>query len=146
MAIVSYDHTALPVGDGPGMLAFYRALGCEVSEDYQREGVTLLASVYFGSNKINLHMPGFWDGPSFPKGKDGEPLRGPTAQPGCGDLCFVWDGTVEEARALIEAAGGPLTEGPVPRSGRQDGVAAMGQSLYTRDPDGNLVELIVYGA
>jgi catechol 2,3-dioxygenase-like lactoylglutathione lyase family enzyme len=64
--------------------------------------------------------------------------------PGCGDFCFVWDGSLEEARALLQAAGAEIIEGPVPREGGRALSSANGTSLYTRDPDHNLLELIVY--
>ncbi len=57
----------------------------------------------------------------------------------------MWDGTVDEAVALVRAAGGELVEGPVTRVGGRSGGTAAGESVYTRDPDGNLVELIAYG-
>ncbi len=56
----------------------------------------------------------------------------------------MWSGTVEEATALIESAGGSIIEGPVDRVGGRAGGTATGRSVYTRDPDGNLVELIAY--
>jgi hypothetical protein len=65
--------------------------------------------------------------------------------PGCGDFCFVWDGTVDEAAKLIEDAGAAVIEGPVGRVGGKAAGTETGTSLYTRDPEGNLLELIVYG-
>jgi hypothetical protein len=47
---------------------------------------------------------------------------------------------------LIAAAGGELITGPVERVGGRAGGTAVGTSVYTRDPDGNLIELIVYDA
>jgi hypothetical protein len=65
--------------------------------------------------------------------------------PGCGDFCFVWDGSIEEARSMLQAAGAEIVEGPVAREGGRSGGTAAGTSLYTRDPDQNLLEFIVYG-
>jgi catechol 2,3-dioxygenase-like lactoylglutathione lyase family enzyme len=47
------------------------------------------------------------------------------------------------AIAAIRAAGASIEEGPV---GREGGRNVEGNSVYTRDPDGNLVELMVYPA
>jgi catechol 2,3-dioxygenase-like lactoylglutathione lyase family enzyme len=56
-------------------------------------------------------------------------------------VCFVWPGTVESAIVHLTNRGVQVTEGPVPRSGAQ----GPGTSVYYRDPDGRLVELISYG-
>jgi catechol 2,3-dioxygenase-like lactoylglutathione lyase family enzyme len=56
------------------------------------------------------------------------------------DLCFVWSGTVEEAVAHLERQGIEIVEGPVWRNGAR----GPGQSVYFNDPDGSLLEFIVY--
>jgi catechol 2,3-dioxygenase-like lactoylglutathione lyase family enzyme len=61
-------------------------------------------------------------------------------QPGNSDLCFVWDGTVEEATAHLALHGVEVETGPVERYG----AAGRGTSVYFRDPDGSLLELIAY--
>jgi catechol 2,3-dioxygenase-like lactoylglutathione lyase family enzyme len=138
IAIEAYDHVALPAADCEAMLEFYRALGfAVVGEKEWRDGTMPVVAVAIGNSKINLHDPKLWKNPRFK-------LKGPTAQPGCGDLCFVWKGTVEEASALITAAGGEIVTGPVGRVGGRDAGTALGRSVYTRDPDGNLIELITY--
>jgi catechol 2,3-dioxygenase-like lactoylglutathione lyase family enzyme len=71
-------------------------------------------------------------------------LRGPTAQPGCGDFCFVWSGPIDALQELLAEVGAAVEEGPVERRGGRAGGRAMGTSLYTRDPDGNLLEFITY--
>ena len=67
-----------------------------------------------------------------------------SAQPGCGDFCFVWSGSLDELRRMLRDAGAPVEEGPVERVGGRDAGRAKGTSLYTRDPDRNLLEFIVY--
>jgi len=47
-----FDHVALPMENTDAMLAFYRALGCDVVER------DTACSVYFGDNMINFHRPG----------------------------------------------------------------------------------------
>lgn len=44
----------------------------------------------------------------------------------------------------MEAAALPVLEGPVSRRGGRDLGETRGESVYTRDPDGNLVEFICY--
>ncbi len=138
MAIESFDHVAIPSADPGPLIEFYRRLGfTPVGEEAWRAGRAPFVALALGDVKLNVHAPALWQNERFT-------LRGPTAQPGCGDLCFVWSGTVEEATALIAAAGGELIEGPVERVGGRAGGTATGRSVYTRDPDGNLVELIAY--
>ncbi len=110
------------------MLAFYRGLGCDVAEN------TLAVSVYFGDNMINFHRPATWQRAGFT-------LRAPAARPPCGDLCFVWEGTPESLKAMLDKAGAKIIEGPV---GRQGGRKKAASSVYVRDPDGNLLEFMIY--
>ena len=130
MAVASFDHAAIPIADVDAMLRFYAALGFEVQEVRP----PLYYSVAFGDNKINFHAPGAWRSPEFT-------LRGPTAEPGCGDFCFVWDGPVDRLAEMLAGLDVPVVEGPVARLG---GRGQTGLSTYIRDPDGNLLEFIVY--
>jgi catechol 2,3-dioxygenase-like lactoylglutathione lyase family enzyme len=60
---------------------------------------------------------------------------------GNSDLCFVWDGSADDAVAHLAAHGVAVELGPVQRSGGR----GTGTSIYFRDPDGSLLELISYG-
>jgi hypothetical protein len=51
--IRGFDHVALPMANTEAMLAFYRALGCDVIETDNA------CSIYFRDNKINFHRPVF---------------------------------------------------------------------------------------
>ena len=126
--IEGFDHVSLPMQNTAAMVAFYRALGLDVAE--QRSVV----SVYAGNQMINFHRPEIWR-------RDAFTLRAPAAQPPCGDLCFVWDGSPEPLHALLDAAGAEIVEGPVSRQG---GRRADATSVYVRDPDGNLLEFMIY--
>ncbi len=64
--------------------------------------------------------------------------------PPCGDFCWVWEGTRAELVAVLERIGAEI-EAEGERQGGRDGGRAVGQSIYTRDPDGNLLEFIRYG-
>jgi len=123
-----YDHVALPMLNTDAMVAFYRKLGFDIRES------AAAVSVYAGRNMINFHRPTRWQDATFT-------LRAPAAKPPCGDLCFVWDGTATQLKAWLDAAGARVEEGPVPRQG---GRKAEGSSTYIRDPDGNLLEFIIY--
>lgn len=133
MSVQRLDHVAIPVNDMEPMLEFYRSLGFTVDEQM----VPLMYSVCQGDMKINLHMPKLWQSERFD-------LRGPSALPGCGDLCMVWSGGVETLEALIEESGVEIIEGPVERVGGKSSGSATGMSRYCRDPEGNLLEFIIY--
>jgi catechol 2,3-dioxygenase-like lactoylglutathione lyase family enzyme len=123
-----FDHVALPMENTDAMLAFYRKLGFDLRES------PAAVSVYIGSQMINFHRPSRWQDPTFT-------LRAPAAKPPCGDLCFVWDGTAAALKAWLDGATAAFVEGPVPRPG---GRKAQGSSVYIRDPDGNLLEFMIY--
>jgi catechol 2,3-dioxygenase-like lactoylglutathione lyase family enzyme len=110
------------------MLAFYRGLGFPITE-----GVNA-CSVYIGDQMINFHRPAWWQNATFT-------LRAPAAKPPCGDLCFVWDGTAAALKTWLDRAGAKIIEGPV---GRQGGRKKVASSVYVRDPDGNLLEFMIY--
>jgi catechol 2,3-dioxygenase-like lactoylglutathione lyase family enzyme len=123
----------MPAADDERLIAFYRRLGFEIrGEEDWRSGRARVFSLGIGSNKINVHPTALVAKGNF--------LRGDTATPGCADVCFVWEGGVEQLLALLVEADVPVLDGPVQRVGGQ----GMGTSVYVRDPDGNLVEFISY--
>jgi extradiol dioxygenase family protein len=126
-AVVGFDHIALPLQHAAAMAAFYRAIGCAVSEN------EFLVRVQFGHQMINFHQPDPWRGDFA--------LRAPAARPPCGDICLVWEGSAETLTSTLRRAGVDVIEGPVPREGGRREVAV---SRYVRDPDGNLVEFMNY--
>ena len=126
--IAGFDHVSLPMQHEDAMIAFYKALGMDVAEH------PAVVSVYAGGQMINLHRPTIWQRADFT-------LRAPAAQPPCGDLCFVWDGSPDALQARLDGAGAAVEEGPVARQG---GRRADATSVYTRDPDGNLLEFMIY--
>ena len=123
-----FDHVALPMANTEAMLAFYRALGCDVTETDNA------CSIYFGDNKINFHRPVLWQNKTFTN-------RAPAAVPPCGDLCFVWEGAADSLKSMLDRAAAKIELGPVPREG---GRRKTGTSVYVRDPDGNLLEFMIY--
>ena len=138
MPVASFDHAAIPIGDPERMIEFYKRLGFGVAGEQEwRDGTSPIFAFTFGESKINCHGPELWQRKSFT-------LRGPTARPGCGDFCFVWEGGAEALQQMLGDAGAPIEAGPVEREGGRDGGRAVGTSTYTRDPDGNLLEFIVY--
>ena len=122
------DHFVLTVRDIEKTCEFYsRVLGMTVHEF----GPLKRKALHFGTNKINLH----------PAGREYEP-KAARPVPGSGDFCLVTTTSLDEVAAHLEAQGVTIEEGPVPRSGALGAI----QSLYFRDPDGNLVEVSTYSA
>src|ERR1700712_834983 len=121
MRVASLDHLVLTVASIPAAVEFYERLGmrAETFGDGRHP-------LRFGSPKINLHEAGAQFAP------DAEP-----AVPGSGDLCFLLDGPLDEAARVLREAGVAIELGPIAR----EGAAGALESLYVRDPDGNLVEL-----
>ena len=121
MRITALDHLVLTVGDIDATVAFYERLGMRAVTF----GEGRLA-LHFGNQKINLHLAGAEFEPHAR-----HPLRGSA------DLCFLVDGSLDEVALALAAGGVPIELGPVAR----EGAAGALESLYVRDPDGNLVEL-----
>lgn len=122
MNVASLDHLVLTVADIARTCDFYtRALGMRVA----RFGEGRVA-LHFGQQKINLHQA---DRTFDPK------AMAPTA--GSADLCFLIAGALEDAITHLKALGIAIEEGPVERTGATGRI----QSIYLRDPDGNLLEL-----
>ena len=132
MGITAFDHVAIPIGNVDAMLSFYRRLGFDV-----REEDAPFYSVHFGDQKINFHGPEVWQSQSVI-------LRGVTATPGCGDLCFVWEGSKQSLAAALTHAGAEVVDGPVERLGGRNKGRTKAMSTYIRDPDSNLLEFIIY--
>ena len=126
--VSGFDHVAVPMQNTDAMVAFYRRLGFQMSENANA------VSVYIGTQMINFHRPARWQDSSFT-------LRAPAAKPPCGDFCFVWDGTAAALKALLDSAGAKIELGPADRPG---GRRKTGSSTYVRDPDGNLLEFMIY--
>ena len=129
--IRGFDHVSLPLTDTDAMLSFYRALGLTVNKGPR------ICSVHFGDQKLNFHRPEFWQDPRFT-------ARAPAAQPPCGDFCVVWEGSSESLMALFERVGAEVELGPVEQPGGRGSGTVIGTSRYIRDPDGNLLEFMIY--
>ena len=130
MAVEGLDHLALTVVDVEATLAFYkRVLGAtSIFEDLWREGRIPVVLLQVGASRLSIHDAA---SPASP--------RAARPTPGSGDVCFRWSGPIAAAQAHLGACGVEVVEGPVPRPAA-DG--SEGRSVYFRDPDDNLLELL----
>ena len=134
MPVAGIDHIAMPTANAERIMAFYKRLGFLINNEAEwRAGKANGFSIQVGDSKINVHPEGYTAS-----------LRGPTAAPGCTDICFVWAGTVEECQRKLKEAGVEVIRGPVQRAGGRGRGTAPSLSLYARDPDQNLIEFMVY--
>src|SRR5262245_61630440 len=124
---IRIDHCVIAVGDWERSIAFYRdVLGAEVVDNPGGR-----VAFRFGEQQLNVHGPGV---------DAGTLVARPAVVPGGSDLCFAWPGTPEEAITHLAEHGVEVEAGPVTRHGGR----GEGTSVYFRDPDGSLLEFIVY--
>ncbi len=116
------DHLVLTVHDIAATCEFYsRVLGMRVMTfgDGRK-------ALQFGQQKINLH--------EHEKEFDPKAMY-PT--PGSGDVCFITEVPLPQVMDHIRSCGVEILEGPVRRAGAVGPI----ESIYIRDPDGNLIEV-----
>ena len=119
------DHLVLTVANTDTTCDFYtRILG--MKKVTFAGGRKALA---FGRQKINLH----------PAGNEYDP-KAATPMPGSGDLCFIAAEPIDDVIAHLNAEGVEIIEGP----GERTGATGPINSVYFRDPDGNLIEVSNY--
>ena len=120
------DHCVIAVSHWERSNRFYRdVLGAELLELEKGR-----FAYRFGEQQLNVHGPG-----STPYPRATDPVR-----PGNSDLCFRWAVPIEDAIEHLSSRGVAVEEGPVERQG----ALGRGRSVYFRDPDGSLLELISY--
>lgn len=123
--ILGLDHFVLTVNNIEKTVDFYtRVLGMQ-----QVIFGTGRKALQFGSQKINLHEAG----------REFEP-KAKHPIPGSADLCFIVEQELLDIIEHLKQHNIAVEDGIVSRPG------AMGpiESIYLRDPDGNLIELSRY--
>lgn len=118
------DHVVLYATDVDTTAAFYERCGME-RETFDDGRV----AVRFGEAKINLHQAG-----------DEYVPHARSPEPGSADFCLIVESAVEEVADHLESEGVELVAGPVEKVG----AGGPMDSVYVRDPDGNLLEFASY--
>ena len=119
------DHVVIAMSDFERSNAFYRkVLDAEIVEIDGRVAYRI------GEQQLNVHGPG--TRPAM--------VARISVVPGNSDLCFEWDGPIAAAVDHLRARGVEVEAGPIIRGGAK----GRGTSVYFRDPDGTLLELISY--
>lgn len=127
MQLDRLDHLVLTVRDIPATCRFYtQVLGMqEVTVGGDRKALR------FGNQTLKLH----------PLGREFPPhAHAPTA--GSADLCFITSSPLAEVKAHLLACGVAIEQD----IGQRTGAIGAIESLYIRDPDGNLLEIANYKA
>ena len=121
---IRLDHVVIHVSDWERSNAFYRdVLGAELI-DRPEGGPT--RHYRLGDQQLNVHGPGV----------EPHPVAATPVLPAEQSTQLI----TEPARQHLERHGVEIEEGPVARHGAND----QGTSVYFRDPDGSLLELISY--
>jgi catechol 2,3-dioxygenase-like lactoylglutathione lyase family enzyme len=125
MKILNIDHIVLTVKNIDKTIEFYSGL---LGMDALSFGMDR-KSLNFGNQKINLHQ----------FGKEFEP-KADIPTPGSMDICFITGTPIMEVLNELKEKNIEIIEGPVKRTGANGPI----ESIYIRDPDGNLIELSNY--
>ncbi|MCR0984735.1 VOC family protein [Roseomonas populi] len=128
-AVDRLDHLVITCRDVETMASWYqRVLGME-RESFGPHNRT---SLRFGGQKINLR-------PEDASQEDW--FTGEAALPGGQDLCFIVTVMADDVAAHLKECGVTIEQGPVEKAGALGAI----NSVYCRDPDGNLIEISSYG-
>ena len=120
MEIVGFDHIVLTCSSVAEVVAFYRdVLGLEAGEE--RPGKW---AIWFGANKISLQDDA------------AKPELAAATLPGTGNFCLLAAADVAEVAERLRNHGVEILD-----EGEKLGATGPIQSIYFRDPEGNLVEI-----
>lgn len=130
-SMLRIDHVVLYAGQSEATLAFYRdVVGLQPrGEAAWRAGERPTFQFSLDDSQfINVH----------PSGTQLHP-RAARSEPGGLDICFLTDAPLSEVISHVTRQGIPVEVGPVARTTTSGDPS---HSVYLRDPDGNLVEIM----
>ena len=125
ISIERMDHFVITASDIDKTINFYkRVLGMSAivfANDRK--------ALRFGNQKINIHQAG----------KEVKP-NAQNAAIGTADICFISERSLETVQNHLQSEHIRIESGPI----EQHGAVGIMDSVYFRDPDGNLIEVGVY--
>lgn len=125
LKVNAIDHIVATVRNSKRTRDFYaRVLGMRVSACQETRG-----ALHFGDQKLNLHEI-----------QDEVAPKARRPHPGSLDICFVTAQSLSRWRRRFQALRIKIVDGPKP----QEGARGIIDSIYIRDPDGNLIEIAKY--
>jgi catechol 2,3-dioxygenase-like lactoylglutathione lyase family enzyme len=124
------DHVILVTSDMDRIIGFYqRVLAAKlVGKPYVFNGAVAVRRIAVGAAVLSIHQA-----------HNGLDLVAKTPAVGGLDICFRWLEPIDTAIQHLKTENVQIIEGPVRREAA-DGT--IGQSVYFRDPDGNLLEFL----
>ena len=127
--VLGIDHVAFAARDLEETCAFYDKLfGARTHLDYAPDGKSLVRQIALGGALLSIHQAG-----------NGLELVARQPMVGGADICLRWSGDIGSAADLLRTHGVPIIDGPSRRR-TADGLRSL--SIYFRDPDDNLLELM----
>ncbi len=117
------DHIVITTTHLEQCLNFYKKIG------FTYKGNRARHELYAGDFKINVHVKEYERSP-----------HATNVQPGSADLCFEVTCEMEEFVAYLNNQGVDVELGPIKREGSKGQM----ESIYIRDPEGNLLEFCKY--
>jgi len=132
LEVTALDHLVINVTDAEVSADWFaRVLGMTRIDFDPGHGKAKRISMKFGQQKINLR----------PVHSDKiEWFTADHATAGSDDLCFLTSATPEEVIAHLATCNVLVEEGPIQKQGARGTL----NSVYCRDPDGNLIEISSY--
>lgn len=127
---IAVDHCVIGSSDVERSDAFYRKVfGADIEAPMDN-----FRQYRIGDMMLSVH------GPGLAAMAPPELLATLPVKPGGSDLCFRWGGTAGALEQHLRDCGVEIIFGPVERTG----ALGKGVSRYFRDPDGSLLEFIIY--
>lgn len=128
-SVIGIDHVVLTAADLEATCAFYdRLFGIKTHAEYTKDRKTVVRQIAIGGAVLSIHLQG-----------NGVELVAKNPTVGGADICFRWGGTIQSAIDLLNRNDIRIVEGPARRR-TADGKPS--KSIYFRDLDGNLLELM----
>jgi catechol 2,3-dioxygenase-like lactoylglutathione lyase family enzyme len=128
--VMGIDHIAITVSDLEATCAFYdRLFGARTHLERVVDGKVKVRQIALGGGALtSVHQAG-----------NDVALVGRHPTIGAGDICLRWEGSLDTAAELLRQHGIEIIAGPAPR---RTGDELPSHSIYFRDLDGNLLELM----